>query len=146
MIKTKQLDEIRGLSKKMAAQGDGEAPSLERHVMIALVSGEAPKLKPVGEICETARKRIISGRYGGRELAFGDVFASCNGYEAEMRRWKAYEAQRNKAVDRFNREAEKILVRALDPEADAGDVIEQLHAAASKSGLTGLTAPSFEKK
>lgn len=112
--------------------------------MIALCSGEVPKLKPAAIISDTARRRIINDRYGGgRELKFGDVFASTNGYAGEMKQWKSYEEKRALAAARFEKEAEKIMVTAMGGEADASEIVEQLHAAADRAGLKSLEAPVF---
>lgn len=142
-MKAKQLEEIKSLRSRLGSLGTGNAPSLERHVMIALCTGEVPKLKPAVVISDTARNQIINERYGGRSLKFGDVFASTNGYEGEMSQWKAYEVKRKAALARFDKDAEKIMVKAMDPEADAPEIVEQLRAAAERAGLTGLKAPVF---
>lgn len=139
------MDEIKSLKDRLSNLGTGNAPSLERHVMIALVSGEVPKLKPVGAISDTARKRIINDRYSSRDLKFGDVFASTNGYEGEMKQWKEHEAKRKSALARFDRDAGKIMVKAMDAEADASEIVEQLHEAAERSGLKALKTPVFEE-
>lgn len=111
--------------------------------MIALCSGEVPKLKPANVISNTARTRIINDRYSSRDLKFGDVFASTNGYEGEMSQWKIHEAKRKTALARFDKDAEKIMVKAMDTDSDAADIVEQLHDAAERSGLKGIKAPVF---
>lgn len=114
--------------------------------MIALCSGEVPKLKPAAVISDTARRRIINDRYGGgRDLKFSDVFASTNGYEGEMNRWRIHEVKRKSAVARFEKEADKIMVKALDPEADAAEIVDQLQDAADRAGLKSLKAPPFNE-
>ena len=142
-MKTKQLEEIKSLRSRLSNLGTGNAPSLERHVMIALCSGEVPKLKPAVAISDTARNQIINERYSGRSLKFSDVFASTNGYEGEMSQWKAHEAKRKTALARFEKDAEKIMVKAMDSESDAEAIVEQLHDAAERSGLKALKAPVF---
>lgn len=142
MIRAKQMEEIKSLRNRLGALGNGTAPSLERHVMIALVSGEVPKLKPLGAISNAARKLIIEDRYS-RRLAFGDVFSSCNGYEVEMKQWNAHEVKRKTALARFDNDAEKIMVKAMDQDADASEIVEQLHEAAERSGLKAIKAPIF---
>lgn len=143
-MKSKQLEEIKSLRNKLGTLGAGSSPSLERHVMIALCSGEVPKIKPATVISDTARKYIIGERYNSaRSLRFADVFASTNGYEGEMKQWKAYEAKRQAALARFEKDAEKIMVKAMDPESDAAEIVEQLQDAAERSGIKTLKAPVF---
>lgn len=142
-MKQKQLEEIKSLRSRLSGLGTGNAPSLERHVMIALCSGEVPKLKPAAVISDMARKKIIGDRYSNRDLKFADVFASTNGYEGEMNQWKAHEAKRKTALARFDKDAEKIMVKAMDSESDATEIVEQLHDAAERAGLKTLKAPVF---
>lgn len=142
-MKQKQLEEIKSLRSRLSNIGTGSAPSLERHVMIALCSGEVPKLKPASVISDLARKKIIGDRYSNRELKFSDVFASTNGYEGEMSQWNAYESKRKTALARFEKDAEKIMVKAMDSDSDAESIVEQLHDAAERSGLKALKAPVF---
>lgn len=142
-MKAKQLEEIKSLRSRLGSLGTGNAPSLERHVAIALCSGEVPKLKPASVISDLARKKIIGDRYSNRELKFADVFASTNGYEGEMNQWKAHEAKRKAALAKFDKDAEKIIVKAMDSESDATELVEQLHDAADRAGLKTLKAPVF---
>ena len=142
-MKTKQLEEIKSLRGRLSSLGTGNTPSLQRHVAIALCSGEVPKLKPASVISDLARKKIIDNRYSNRELKFEDVFASTNGYEGEMRKWNAHEAKRKAALAKFDKDAEKIIVKAMDLESDAPEIVEQLHAAAERAGLKNLKAPVF---
>jgi hypothetical protein len=122
--------------------GTVKQPSLEQHVMIALTSGELLKLKPAATISQVARQKIINSSYSSnRTLAFGDVFASCNGFEAEKKQFDAYEKTRQAAIGRYSKEAEKLMLRALDKEADAEVISESLHEAAERAGLKTLTAP-----
>lgn len=112
--------------------------------MIALTSGELPKLKPVAKISQIARKKIIASSYSSsRTLDFGDVFASCNGFEAEKKQYDAYEKTRQVAIGRYSKEAEKIMLRALDKDADAEVISESLHEAAERAGLKTLAAPTI---
>lgn len=145
MIRSKQMDELRKLDRDLRNLGAAKQPSLEQHVMIAITSGEIPKLKPVARISETARRKIIaSGGYSSsRSLSFGDVFASCNGYEAEMKQFGAYEKTRQAALGRYAKEADKIMLRALNKDADPEIISEELHEAAELAGLKKLTAPVF---
>ncbi len=142
-MKIKQLEEIKSLRDRLSSLGTGNTPSLERHVAIALCSGEVPKLKPASVISDLARKKIIGDRYSNRELKFADVFASTNGYEGEMSQWKAHEAKRKAALAKFDKDAEKIIVKAMDSESDAPEIVEQLHDAAERAGLKNLKAPVF---
>lgn len=142
MIRPKQLEELKKLHSSLRGLGAAAEPSLEKHVMLALVSGEVPKLKPVKAISDTARKKIVDDRYS-RQLAFEEVFASCNGYEAELKAFEAHEKTRLAAVTRFDREAEKILLKAMDPDADAAEIVDQLHNAAERVGLKAIKAPVF---
>ena len=142
-MKAKQLEEIKNLRSRLGGLGTGNAPNLEHHVAIALCSGEVPKLKPASTICDLARKKIIGDRYSSRELKFADVFASTNGYEGEMNQWKAHEAKRKAALARFDKDAEKIIMKAMDSESDAEEIVEQLQGAAERAGLKTLKAPVF---
>jgi hypothetical protein len=143
MIRSKQMDELRKLDKELRNLGSAKRPSLEQHVMIAITSGELPKLKPVAKISETARHKIIANGYSSnRSLAFGDVFASCNGYEAEMKQFDAYERTRKAALSRYEKYADKIMLRALNKDADPEVIAEELHEAAEHAGLKTLTAPA----
>lgn len=144
MIRSKQLEELRKLDTNLRSLGKATQPSLEKHVMIALVSGEVPKLKPVAAISQNARKKIVTDRYS-RNLAFSEVFASCNGFDNEMKQWSGYEKTRLAAVSRYAKEADKVLLKAMDADADAGDISEQLHDAADRAGLKSLTPPVFEE-
>ena len=144
-MKQKQLDEIKSLRSRLSSLGTGNAPSLERHVMVALCSGEVPKLKSATAVADTARNQIITERYSGRSLKFSDVFASTNGYEGEMNQWKAHETKRKTALARFDKDAEKIMVKAMDSESDATEIVEQLHDAAERAGLKTLKAPVFDE-
>lgn len=137
------MTELNRLKDKLASIGQCKRPSLEHHVMMALVSGEVPKLKPSSEISKTARKRIVTERYS-RTLNFGDVFLSCNGYEGEMKVFNTYEKVRSKAIDKYKKEAEKIMLKALEPDANSELISAQLHEAADKSGLRELEVPKFE--
>ena len=142
MIRSKQMDELRRLDKELRNLGAAKKPSLEQHVMIALTSGELPKLKPAAKISQTAREKIISSGYtSSRVLAFGDVFASCNGFEAEKKQYDAYERVRQQAIGRYQKDADKLMLRALDKDADAEVISEALHEAAERAGLKTLTAP-----
>lgn len=142
MIRSKQMDELRSLDQRMRKLGEATKPSLESHVMIAITSGELPKLKPVATISSLARQKIVGSSYrSDRSLAFSDVFASCNGYEAEMKQYKAHEKVRETALSRYSKDAEKIMLRALDKEADAENIAEELHEAAERAGLKSITAP-----
>lgn len=111
--------------------------------MMALVSGEIPKLKPSKDISVTARKKIVTDRYS-RSLSFADVFLSCNGYDGEMKVYNAHEKKRVAAMERYRKGADKIMLKAMDSEADAADISEQLHEAAEWSGLKSLTPPKFD--
>lgn len=142
MIRSKQMDELRKLDKELRNLGAAKQPSLEQHVMIALTSGELPKLKPAAKISQVARQKIIAGGYSSsRTLAFGDVFASCNGFEAEKKQYDAYEKTRQAAIGRYSKQAEKLMLRALDKDADAEVISESLHEAAERAGLKTLFAP-----
>lgn len=146
MIRSKQMDELRKLDRELRTLGTATRPSLEKHVMIAITSGETPKLKPVAKISETARHKIIAGGYRSeRSLSFGDVFASCNGYEAEMKQFDAYEKTRTAAMARYEKEADKIMLRAMNKDADPEVISEELHEAAERAGLKTLKAPVFGK-
>jgi hypothetical protein len=142
-MKQKQLEEIKSLRCRLGNLGNINPPSLERHVMVALCSGEVPKLKTSKAVADTARNQIISERYGGRTLKFSDVFASTNGYEGEMSQWRAHEAKRKAALAKFEREADKIMIKAADTDADASEIAEKLHNAAAQSGLTEIKPPVF---
>lgn len=142
MIRAKQLEELQRLNKSLRESGKINAPSLEKHVMLALVSGEVPKLKPVKAISDTAKRKIVSERYS-RNLSFGDVFASCNGYEVEQKQFEAHERTRRAALARFDQDAEKIMIRAMNPESEAADIVEELHCAAERAGLKSIKAPVF---
>jgi hypothetical protein len=141
MIRSKQMDELRKLDSSLRKLGEASKPSLEKHVMIAITSGEIPKLKPVSAITAAARSKIIAERYGSRELKFADVFLSCNGYDAEMKQFTAHEKSRSVALTKYSRSAEKIMLRALDKEADAELISEELHEAAERAGLKSITPP-----
>lgn len=144
MIRSKQMDELRKLDRDLRSLGQAKKPSLEQHVMIAITSGEMPKLRPVAKISDTARHKIIGGRYSGdRMLSFGDVFASCNGYEVEMKQFDAYEKTRAAALARYAKDADKIMLRALNKDADPEVISEDLHEAAERAGLKTLKAPVF---
>lgn len=144
MIRSKQMDELRKLDRELRALGTAKRPSLEKHVMKAITSGETTKLKPVAVIAATARDRIISGRASyDRRLSFGEVFASCNGYESEMKQFDAYERTRTAAIARYEKDADKIMLRAMNKDADPEVIAEELHEAAERSGLKTLKAPAF---
>ncbi len=136
------MDELRKLDKELRNLGAAKQPSLEQHVMIALTSGELPKLKPVSIISKVARQKIIAGGYSSsRVLQFGDVFASCNGFEAEKKQYDAHEKVRQAAIGRYAKEADKLMLRALDKDADAEIISESLHEAAERAGLKALVVP-----
>jgi hypothetical protein len=144
MIRSKQMDELRKLDRELRNLGSAKQPSLEQHVMIALTSCELPKLKPVSSISKVARQKIIAGGYSSsRVLQFGDVFASCNGFEAEKKQYDAYEKVRQAAIGRYAKEADKLMLRALDKDADAEVISEQLHEAAERAGLKTLVVPAL---
>jgi hypothetical protein len=144
MIRSKQMDELRKLDRDLRAIGAPKTPSLEQHVMIALTSGELPKLKPAAKISESARRKIISSGYSSnRNFSFGEVFASCNGYEDEMKQFNAYEKTRQAVLARYGKESEKIMLRAMNKDADAELISEELHEAAERAGLKTLVAPVF---
>jgi len=146
MIRSKQMDELRKLDNNLRELGAAKKPSLQYHVMRALTSGEIPKIKPVAKISEAARAKIIAGGYhSDRTLNFHEVFASCNGYEGEMKQYEAYEGSRSRKVEAYSRASEKIMLRALNKEADAEEISEALHEAAEKAGLKTLVAPTFDK-
>jgi hypothetical protein len=145
MILKKQLDEIKSLHKNLRMLGGATQPNLERHVMLALVSGEIPKLKSVKAISDTAKIKIVSERYW-RSLSFGDVFASTNGYEGEMSVFKTYEKQRCAALAKFDKASSPIMLKALSADADASDIAEQLHEAAERCGLKACEPPVFEQE
>lgn len=143
MIHAKQMTELNRLKTNLECIGACKKPSLEHHVMMALVSGEVPKLKPATDISKTARTRIVTERYS-RSLNFADVFLSCNGYEGEMKSYNAYEKMRSKAVDKFKKESDKVMLKALEPDANGEAISSQLHEAADKSGLRDLVTPKFD--
>lgn len=145
MIRSKQMDELRGLDKTLRSLGKAKEPSLQYHVMVALTSGEVPKIKAASQISAVARKKIISSGYSSnRNFGFEEIFASCNGYEAEKKQFDSYEKTRQSAVARYSKDADKIMLRALDKEADAEEISEALHEAAEHAGLKALTAPVFD--
>lgn len=135
------MDELRSLDSRLRKLGEATKPSLEKHVMIAITSGEIPKLKPVAAITAAARSRIVNERYGNRELKLAEVFLSCNGYDAEMKQFTTHEKARGVALSKYSRDAEKIMLRALDKEADAELISEELHEAAERAGLKSITPP-----
>lgn len=143
MIHAKQMTELNRLKTNLEGIGVCKKPSLEHHVMMALVSGEVPKIKSAADISKTARTRIVNERYS-RSLNFGDVFLSCNGYEGEMKSWNVYEKVRSRAVDKFKKESDKVMLKALEPDANGEMISSQLHEAADKSGLRDLIAPKFD--
>lgn len=145
MIRSVQMDQLRKLDSELRALGVAKEPSLDTHVMIALMSGEVPKLKPAAKVSEVARSKIIGATYRDeRKLKFSDVFASTNGYEADMTRFNAYAKQRERALAEYSRQSEKIMLRAMKKDADPEEISDALHEAAERSGLKALKAPNFD--
>lgn len=138
------MDELRKLDKSLRSLGEAKRPSLEQHVMVALTSGELPKLKSAAKISGVARTKIINSGYSSnRTLSFGDVFASCNGFETEMKQFSAHEKTRASAVSKYTRSADVIMLRAFDKDADAEAISEELHEAAERAGLKSMQVPVF---
>lgn len=144
-MQKKQLDELKRLDSNLRNTGVVSQPSLKTHVMLALVSGETPKMKPADKISQTARTKIVASSYGSRTLEFADVFASCNGYEAEMKIWKAYEAKRIALVSKYNKASQKIMLSAMSMDAEPERIADLLNEAAESSGLKDLKAPVFNQ-
>lgn len=141
-MKLKQLQALQSQYRTHLKIGMREQPDLKKHVKLAIVSGELPKLRPVAELTKLAREEIVNERYAD-SLAFSKIFVSCNGYEGEMKEWKRYEAERQKFVRSYRKVADPLIRRAeLNDRADAEEISEALEQAVVDSGLAGLKALS----
>lgn len=136
-MKIKQLEALRNQHKHNLERKEIEEPSLTKAISLAIISGQALKLRKPQEIMESARKVIAdcSCSYGRSErtLNFSQIFDFSS---TELEDYRRALKQREAMIKAYNKTAEKVMRRAeLDETADATELSEQLAEAAHEAGL-----------
>ena len=136
-MKIKQLEALRKQHKENLERKGVEEPSLNKAISLAIISGQALRLRKPQEIMESARKVIAdcSCSYGRSErtLKFSEIFDFTS---TELEEYRKAAKQREVMVKSYSKVADKIMRRAeMDEAADATDLSEQLAEAAHEAGL-----------
>ncbi len=136
-MKIKQLEALRNQHNKNMERKQVEQPSLTKAISLAIISGQALKLRKPQEIMESARKVIAecACSYGRSErtLNFSEIFAFDS---SELDAYKKAAKAREAMIKAYSKIADKIMRRAeLDETADATELSEQLAEAAHEAGL-----------
>lgn len=136
-MKLKQLEVIKTRHAAYLNAGKNKQPDdCGCAIKLALVSGDAPKLKSREEIIRAAKEHLVCERYGDREtLKFSDIFVSPP--NSALVEWEKEEAIRVKRAAAYAKQAKPILDAAeLHDDSDADEVMERLRGLAVKHGLT----------
>lgn len=139
-MKIKQLQVIKDQHKRYLERISHcpvDAPSVQCHIVHALVRGETvPQLNPL-EISNAAREAVASCSYGGdRTLKFGQVFRAPASYTKAKRDFDVANERTEKAAAKYKKEADTLLLKAeLSDAADADEVSAELRLLAIKHGI-----------
>lgn len=140
-MKAKQFEYISSTANRYLTElrhgSQRNAPIMEEHIVREIVSGRPVKLRPLCDVVQSARERIV-GTSSYRDLKFTKIFATPKSYIEAQARYQEEARVAEERAKQFEQASEAILRKCqLEDDYPAEDAAVALLTAARRAGYKG---------